>query len=135
MVVVLTGMMDLNAARMDTPEFSDSVDRILAGIEMVRSGRAAILMISGGSGDLFDQSQKEAPLLSEFAEWCGLSEDQIVIESASRNTYENALYSAELIQQQGWKRVLLVTSAFHMRRAAACFRKQMIDADLLPVDY
>jgi uncharacterized SAM-binding protein YcdF (DUF218 family) len=133
--VVLAGMVDLRISNGDFVEYNESIDRILQGMRLVQSNQAAVLLISGGSGMLADQSVRESPLLAEFAARWGLSRARIIVESESRNTHENARYSAEIIRRRGFQKILLVTSAFHMRRALACFRKQGLDPDILPVDF
>lgn len=134
-VVVLSGMVNLGLSREDWIEFNEGVDRILTGISLIKQGLGEKLLISGGSGSLFDQSLKEAELLKKFSiEW-GLSADQVLVEATSRNTYENAVHSAEIIRPQNFQRILLITSASHMRRAAAAFHKQGIFPDLYPVDF
>jgi uncharacterized SAM-binding protein YcdF (DUF218 family) len=57
----------------------------------------------------------------------GIPSDRIWCERRSTSTYENALYAAQLLREQGISRVALVTEAFHMPRAERCFRKQGID--------
>jgi len=64
-----------------------------------------------------------------------LSQKQILIDDASRNTYENAVMTAKLLENRKMKKLLLVTSAFHMFRARGCFKKVGLDVDIYPVDY
>ncbi len=64
----------------------------------------------------------------------GAPGDRIVLERESRNTRENATESARIVRERGWKSLVLVTSAMHMPRAAATFRKAGLEVDLLPVD-
>jgi uncharacterized SAM-binding protein YcdF (DUF218 family) len=116
-------------------EFYDSVDRIIAGIAMVKQGRAEKLLISGGTGSLYAQPVREASLLRIFALEYGLRDDQILVDDTSRNTYENALYTMHLLRTHGYQHCLLITSALHMRRAAAIFHKQGLTPDLYPVDF
>jgi uncharacterized SAM-binding protein YcdF (DUF218 family) len=134
-VVVLSGMVNLQLSREGHLEFTDAVDRILAGIAFVKQGIGHVLLISGGSEDLFDQSRSEAPLLRDFALQLGLATAQVLIEPNSRNTYENARFSARLLRAHDYQRVLLITSAAHMRRAVAAFHKQGIFPDTYPVDF
>jgi uncharacterized SAM-binding protein YcdF (DUF218 family) len=54
----------------------------------------------------------------------GIPPAMIWRENASRSTYENAAYSAAILRARGMDRIVLVTEAYHMRRAEACFRRQ-----------
>ena len=65
----------------------------------------------------------------------GVPDGRIVLERGSRNTRENAVESARIVRERGWKTLLLVTSATHMPRAAASFRAAGLDVDFLPVDH
>jgi uncharacterized SAM-binding protein YcdF (DUF218 family) len=134
-VIVLSGMLHLPVSRPGAIEFSQAVDRILAGITFVRQGLGKILLVSGGTGNLFHQGPKEADLLKTFALQLGLRADQVLVEADSRNTYENALYTANVLHTRQWRHVVLITSASHMRRALAAFHKQGIYPDTYPVDY
>ena len=133
--VVLTGMLDLKLSTEGNIEFGEGVDRILAGISMVRRGIADQLLITGGSGDLFDQSKSEAVFLKEFAIESGLSSDQIIIDPTSRNTHENAVNTAALVRERGYEKILLITSAFHMWRSEAAFNQQGLFPEVYPVDF
>jgi uncharacterized SAM-binding protein YcdF (DUF218 family) len=134
-VLVLSGMVDLAVSRRGPLEFTGAVDRILAGIAFVKQGIGKQLLISGGSGKLFAQDIKEATLLQTFALQLGLTAEQVLVETASRNTHENAAYSATMLRTHRLQRVLLITSATHMRRAVAAFHKQGIFPDTYPVDF
>ena len=66
----------------------------------------------------------------------GVPAEAILVEDKSRNTHENAAFTKVLLQQQPQlKKLLLVTSAFHMRRAKGCFQKESIQADVYPADF
>ncbi len=80
------------------------------------------VIVSGGA--VF-QSQKttEAAVARRFLEDLGVPHKKIIEESNSRDTIENAKYSAAICSQYGFKRPILVTSAFHMRRAVSAFEK------------
>ena len=134
-VVVLTGMVDVKAARGDQVEMGEAGDRILAGVELVRRDCADYLLIAGGSGDLFDQSVSEALILNRFAIEFGVPADRILLDTASRNTYENAVQARALIEERGLSDIILVTSAAHMPRSMGCFRKVGLDPRPYPVDF
>jgi uncharacterized SAM-binding protein YcdF (DUF218 family) len=57
------------------------------------------------------------------------------VEERSADTWENAVFSAELLKAQGVKRVLLVTSAWHLPRAAASFRAQGLEVIAAPTGF
>ena len=67
-------------------------------------------------------------------EW-GVPGGSIHAEGGSRNTHENAVFTRQLLVEQGLHRVLLVTSAMHMRRALATFTSAGIDAVPAATDY
>ena len=133
-VIVLSGMVDLRSSDSTVIHFSESVDRILAGIKLVTSQRAGTIIISGGDSDLMQTDRSEAVLLGAFAQQMGVHKQQILLDQSSRNTFENAVNTAKLIKQHKFSRILLITSAFHMIRARGCFKKQGLEVDILPVD-
>jgi uncharacterized SAM-binding protein YcdF (DUF218 family) len=59
----------------------------------------------------------------------------IITEKKSRNTHENAYYTAKLLQNYKYTKPLLITSAIHIKRAEACFKKTGLNCDTFPVDY
>ena len=65
--------------------------------------------------------------MKEILEVMGVPGRSMLLERNSRNTYDNALYTAVVLNNKNIKRILLVTSAFHMRRAVALFEKQGFD--------
>lgn len=134
-VVVLSGMVHLDLSSEDSIEFSSAVDRILKGVEIVQKGMAERMIISGGDGSLSQPGRSESVLLSQFVQRFGLTEDQVIIEPESRNTYENARYTKKITERYGMDRLLLITSAFHMFRAKGCFAEVGLGPDILPVDY
>lgn len=134
-VVVLTGMVDAKAARGEQVELGQAADRILAGVELIRSEKADYLLIAGGSGDLFDQSISEALTLEGLALRLGVPADRILLDRSSRNTHENAVQASRLLEEMGLSNVILVTSAFHMPRSMGCFAKEGLRPHPYPVDF
>ena len=132
--IVLGGGIDPSAsARSGEPELNPSGDRLVAGALLLRSGRARNLLLSAGGPD--PSRRVEADWGSLLWKRMGLPDDRIVLERGSRNTRENAVESARIVRERGWKTLLLVTSAMHMPRAAASYRAAGLDVDLLPVDH
>ena len=73
--------------------------------------------------------------MAAFIKNLDVPEAALVLESGSRTTRENAINTLPLLQARGINRVLLVTSAQHMPRALATFRKLGIDAIAAPTDF
>jgi uncharacterized SAM-binding protein YcdF (DUF218 family) len=101
----------------------DAADRVWHAARLFHAGKAPLLVMSGGS-DVSKSTTSEAEVMRQFAMDLGVPIDAIVLEERSRNTRENAQFSAEMLKAQGVKSILLVTSALHMRRAVALFESQ-----------
>jgi len=123
-VVVLGGMssMDEGSGRI---QFHEATDRLLQALSLYNRKYVSKMIISGGSAEIMREEVPESKYLKPFSLELGIAGQNIFIEEKSRNTYENALYTKELFDQQQFeKKIILVTSAFHMHRARACFEKQ-----------
>ncbi|MEQ8625901.1 MAG: YdcF family protein [Vicingaceae bacterium] len=131
--IVLGGMLKTNM-RSGEIEFHESADRILNLLPLYFEGRVRKILISGGSGSLLKE-ELEADVLSNYLISIGVNSRDILKETKSRNTYENAKYSTELIKKnKNLKTVLLSTSAIHMKRSLLCFNKQGLDVIPFSVD-
>lgn len=114
---------------------NDAGEREIALADLARRYPAARLVFSGGSGSVRDGTVSEAEVVSRFADTLGLPRDRLILEQRSRNTRENAAFSAEIVQPKPGERWLLATSAWHMPRAIGCFRKAGFVVTAYPVDY
>lgn len=121
--IVLGGMSSYDDS-LKRISFKNGIDRLLQGMELYKQGKIEKLMISGGSGRLVKE-EREALYLRIFLLNMGFPEHDLIIESESRNTYENAVFSAAILKKHysPQTRFLLLTSAFHMRRSIKCFEK------------
>jgi uncharacterized SAM-binding protein YcdF (DUF218 family) len=132
--IVLGGGIDPGASRESgETELGPAGDRVVEGYALYHSGRVRNLLLSAGGPD--PAGPVEADWGAALYRRLGVPGDRIVLERESRNTRENAERSARIVRERGWKSLVLVTSAMHMPRAAATFRKAGLDADLLPVDH
>jgi uncharacterized SAM-binding protein YcdF (DUF218 family) len=135
-VIVLSGLLDAEATESaGAPNYTEGVDRLHAGFDLLRTGRARAALLSGGSVDPRIREAVEARVLSRQLQDWGIDGARLVVEDQSRNTRENAVNSARIVRERGWRRLLLVTSAFHMQRAAGAFRAAGLSFDTLPVDF
>ncbi len=93
--------------------------RVLHGAELFRQGRGRHLLLSGGAGRFLPS---EAAVMRRIALEHGVPEACIVLEERARDTLENALFSAAILRQHGWTRIVLVTERYHLPRAWLAFR-------------
>jgi uncharacterized SAM-binding protein YcdF (DUF218 family) len=131
-IVVLGG-----ATRGDThmgtlPDLNQQADRLVHAAVLYKAGKAPLLVLSGGSSG---HARPEAQLMRETLAVMGVPERAMLLEGASRDTHDNALYTAVVLNGKGVRKILLVTSAFHMRRAAALFEAQGFEVVPSPTDY
>ena len=90
---------------------------------MFKRGVAPIVICAGGSGDLLQEKQKESDLMTDFLIEFGVPKNQVISESLSKNTRENAINSKKMMDSLNVKNIALVTSSLHMRRSKAVFKK------------
>ncbi|BDA79910.1 hypothetical protein LPTSP3_g28400 [Leptospira kobayashii] len=119
----------------ERPELTDSADRLLDAVRIYKAKKAKKILFTGGSGLLFADKYREADLANKILLDLGVPKEDILLERESKNTYENAVESAKILNAHGFKDIILVTSAFHFRRAAGCFTKQGIVFYSYPTDY
>lgn len=136
-VVVLSGVADHSwyiTSNYNRPEdrfrFNDNINRLMAGIGFVESGRARLLLLGGLRVDSFN----EATMLREFATQHGLRDDQIQIYGEVNRTIDEAKRLKGFTEENPIQNLLLVTSALHMRRALAIFNKQGLNPAIYSVN-
>ena len=133
-VIVLGGIVDpAGSSHSGELELNEPVERILRAAELLKSGQARMVLLSGGPP--WPGVPSEAESLAAWLGEQGIDADRIVVEGRSRNTRENAVESARIVTARGWKKLLLVTSAWHAPRALASFRAVGLEPDVLPVDH
>ena len=135
-VVLLGGVVDEETTRLSgQPSYNENVERVVLTHKLLRDGKARVVIISGAAVDPKLPEFGEAAVLGRQLEDWGIAKDRIIIEDRARNTRENALYTQEIARARGLERVLIVTSAFHMPRAAECYAAVGMNVDTFAVDY
>jgi uncharacterized SAM-binding protein YcdF (DUF218 family) len=135
-IVVLGGFMREPSAAHKRGDFKEAADRLLHGFRLYRAGKAPLILISAGQVPMFGTGlETEAEAARSVLEEWGVPESAILVETRSKNTAENGTFSRDLLASRGIHRALLVTSAFHMPRALASFRKAGLDVSPSPTDY
>lgn len=131
--VVLGGIVSMDREH-KIVEFQSNSDRFLNVLPLYFNGQVEKILIAGGTGRVFGE-EKEATILQNYLIKIGVSYEDIIVETQSRNTFENAKNSADILKEMGIKgKILLSTSSTHMYRSAICFKKQGIEFDVFPVD-
>lgn len=135
-IVVLGGFMQVPNIVHRKGDFTEAMDRLLHGFRLYRAGKAPLILISGGQVPMFGTGiETEAEAARSVLEEWGVPESAILIETRSKNTAENGSFSRDLLASRGIHRALLVTSAMHMPRALAAFRKAGLEVSPSPTDY
>jgi len=133
-VVVLSGMLSpFEYGGTLRVEWGDP-DRFFAGIDLLKSGKAPTLIFTRGKMP-WSNLPAEGELLKSKAVELGINESQILLSNIVANTSEEAEAVAKLISANGIKRIVLITSSFHMPRAKLLFDKQGIDSVPFATDF
>tara|TARA_B100001245_G_C22865307_1_gene416129 strand:- start:812 stop:1573 length:762 start_codon:yes stop_codon:yes gene_type:complete len=134
--VVLGGIVEWKD-QTDLINLNASAERIEEAINLYHEGLIGQIILSGGSGSLMEPDKLESVALKDFILTRGVKKRDLIIDPKSRNTYENAVESKKILDSLGIadQPILLITSAFHMKRAVRCFNKQGVDNVPFPVDF
>ncbi|RNA71438.1 YdcF family protein [Prosthecochloris sp. ZM_2] len=132
-VVVLGGMVQ-QVPGVRLGEWGEASDRFEGGIEVFRAGKAPLLIFTGAKMPWTPDARVEGDILYDRALELGVPEAALRVTERVGNTADEAREVRELLGG-GRPRVILVTSAFHMRRAAMLFRRAGLEVEEFPVDF
>ena len=97
----------------------DTMERLVTALRLNRRTGLPILL-TGGS--VFAGTASSARIAARFLKDMGVAPEKLIIEEKSRDTYENALYSARICRQKNFENPIVLTSAVHLRRSLLCFK-------------
>lgn len=130
-ILVLGGALaGAHPPRRPTFILAGAAGRVWHAAALYRAGKAKWVVISGGNQPGQEAQQVEAQAMAQMLAQLGVPESAMRLETTSRNTRENAANVRALLDQLRVRRVLLVTSAFHMPRAVKTFATVLPDAGL-----
>jgi uncharacterized SAM-binding protein YcdF (DUF218 family) len=133
-ILLLGGAINVNMSlARHEPTLDQTAERITATAALARRYPDAKIVLSGGTG--WGARSDEAEPTRDLLMALGVAADRMVLETRSRNTFENAEDSFALVHPAPRQVWLLITSAFHMPRAMGCFRKIGWGVVPYPVDY
>lgn len=108
---------------------TESLDRLVCGVNLFNQAAAPLLVLAGGVSDPFLHTPAVASVIKDQALRLGIPPNAIMIETHSRTTAENAVEVRRLLPDA--QRIVLTSSAYHLPRAVALFKKQGF-AEVIP---
>lgn len=122
--IILGGIGEIDM-RLQKINFKMAGDRLFQALPLYYSGRIEKIIFTGGSGSVEFQERREGVFVKKYLQSIHIPDSAMIIESESRNTYENAIFTKKIMDSLNIadKNYFLVTSAFHMPRAMAVFKK------------
>ena len=135
-IIVLGGGVDetLSKAR-GTLELSEAGGRMTEAVALARRFPNVRVVFTGGTAALRGADVTESEIARKLFLALGLEENRLIFEDKSRNTYENAVFTKQLVQPKPGETWLLVTSAYHMPRSVGIFRQSEFPIVPYPVDF
>ncbi len=132
-VIVLSGMVKpIEHNNGVQYEFSDAVDRIFAGINLLKIGKAQKIVLTRGKLP-WSIGVPEGEFLAEFIQSQGIDPNRILLTEIVQNTNDEANAISKMLPKNS--KVILVTSAFHMPRAEKVFQNQNLKVVPYAVDF
>jgi uncharacterized SAM-binding protein YcdF (DUF218 family) len=123
------GVPDLSGSGAPSEEM---LARIVTAVRVYRKLQVPIV-VAGGAPPEF--KTPEALIVRRFLLDLGIPEERIVIEDQSRDTLENARNVAVICQKLDYDRLLVVTSAYHVRRARLAFASAGLEVEMFPANF
>lgn len=134
-IVVLGGGVRPSAAPRPLSEVNEAGDRLLYAAYLYKQGKAPHILVTGGSIEWRGPVNPEAEDMVAVLTLAGVPEEAIWREPQARNTYENAVYTRDMLAERGIDTILLVTSARHMPRSVRLFERQGLTVIPAPTDF
>jgi uncharacterized SAM-binding protein YcdF (DUF218 family) len=135
-IIVLGGAVDTEKSEARGQiYFRPDAARMTAGVELARRYPSARLVFTGGSGGVLGEGPAEAIGARKLWLSLGVPKERMMFEAKSRNTWENALFTRDLVKPKPGETWLLVTSAWHMPRSVGIFQHLGFDVIPYPVAY
>jgi uncharacterized SAM-binding protein YcdF (DUF218 family) len=134
--IVLGGTQRLSAHDIFGFAIASAEERVLTGAELMRLGKARTLVLGGSTQSV--PGEPGVPTMTLIRNWLvasGLTTAGVTNLGLCANTHEEAIQFSKMKRLKDWRKVVLVTSALHLRRAEAAFRKQGVEAQIVACDF
>ncbi|MDI9401062.1 MAG: YdcF family protein [Limisphaerales bacterium] len=116
-------------------ELNEAGDRVIGAFEAMRQQKADTLVTSSGYFHRNGEKIAHSYSLTNWIAGWNLFEEQVISLGPRKNTWDEAITFKKLAQEHGWQKIMLVTSAFHMRRSVVTFEKMGFEVVPYPVDF
>ncbi|ATU91949.1 YdcF family protein [Phyllobacterium zundukense] len=116
-------------------EMNSSGDRFVEAAILAARHPEAKVVVTGGTGNMILEGEGDGVTAPRLLTALGIAPNRLIMESQSRNTYENAVFTKEMVDAKPGETWVLITSAFHMPRSVGLFRKAGFDVVPWPSDY
>ena len=107
-------------------------NRLLTAVRLQKNLNLPVLL---SGGQVYSDSGAEALIALRILQTLGVPPEKILVEGKSVNTTQNAIFSAQILREKNFHKPILVTSAFHMRRAVLNFNQQGFEVIPCPTDF
>ena len=135
-IIVLSGAENAELSHIwNQVELNTAVERDLSFIALASKYPNAKLIFTGGTGSITKQEYKGADVAKQLFEQLNFDTTKIIFERKSRNTYENVIYSKDLVKPEKNKNWILITTGWHMPRSVGIFCKAEWLVIPYPVDH
>lgn len=135
-IIVLGGVISQEVMKArGVEQFGGSASRMTVAARLALQFPKAKVVFSGGRGFLGARGAAEARGAKQIFGAFSISSDRVILESRSRNTFENIRFTRDLVKPKPGENWVLVTSAFHMPRTVGIARKAGFTIIPYPVDY
>ena len=134
-IVVLTGGITQAGGLIPFPTIDQHMFRRLDEALRLYRAQPRPIIVSGGHVNPFTPDKNENKIARDFLIKWGVPAKDVIGEAASRDTFESAVEVQKLLAKQGYKRYLLVTSAFHMPRSMLVFARLAPEPIAAPGDF
>jgi uncharacterized SAM-binding protein YcdF (DUF218 family) len=134
-IVCLGGGAEPSRSEPSGMHLKTSGDRLTTALTLLAQKKAPLLLLGGGGYQDKGEIVSEADQVIHFMRTLVEDEGSIMSLGICADTHDEAAKVAALLHERAWKRVLLVTSAYHMPRAAGAFRKAGIAFNAVPCNY
>jgi uncharacterized SAM-binding protein YcdF (DUF218 family) len=132
-VIVLSGMIRTIKQNNEIYyEFSDAVDRVFAGIKLLKLNKAQKIILTRGKLP-WSLGMPEGEFLAQFVKSQGINKNQVILTEVVQNTNDEAIAVSKILPKNS--KIILVTSAFHMPRAKTVFENQNLKVIPYAVDF